>query len=326
MTNIGKHVGIYQAKVTAPAGFTATVSPEWMIIPKGKSATYKVTLTRTNAAFGQFSFGSITLDEFLTGRHLVTSPIAARPVPLAALAEGLGTGTTGTAALSPTPGYTGTLTASVSGLAASAVTDLAFTATNTNFNTAAPAESDSVKKVTVTVPAGSALARFATYDDQAPMGTDSDMFVYRTRNQPAGRPERRWHQRRNRHHHDRGHLRHLRRDVRAHHADAADRHVPRLRGTWHGCRQPDRHSGQPSGDDGYSRHNHAELVRPDGRVTLPRCGDLRRWHVHLGADHLWGQRINNSCYITMWRVADRSPSTSFHLANVSVHLGQTTSD
>jgi hypothetical protein len=179
VTNIGKHVAIYHAKVTAPAGFTATVSPEWMIIPKGKSATYKVTMTRTNAAFGQFSFGTITLDEFLTGRHLVTSPIAVRPVPLAALAEGLGTGTSGTAALAPTPGYAGTLTASVSGLAASAVTDLAFTATNTNFNTAAPAESDSVKKVTVTVPAGSALARFATYDDQAPTGTDSDMFVYR---------------------------------------------------------------------------------------------------------------------------------------------------
>ncbi len=179
VTNVGKHVAIYHAKVTAPAGFTATVSPEWLIIPKGKSASFKVTFTRTNAAFGQFSFGSLTLDEFLTGRHLVTSPIALRPVPLAATPETAGAGVSGSATLSPTPGYSGTLTATVSGLAASAVSDLAFTATNTNFNTAAPAESDSVKKVTVTVPAGSALARFATYDDEAPAGTDADMFVYR---------------------------------------------------------------------------------------------------------------------------------------------------
>ncbi len=179
VTNADRHVGIYQAKVTAPAGFTATVSPEWLIIPRGKSATYKVTLTRTTATFGQFSFGSIVLDEFITGRHLVTSPIAVRPVPFAAAPESRGTGTSGSATLNSTPGYTGTLTASVAGgLTASAVSDLAFTATNTNFNVGAPAESDSVKKVTVTVPAGSVLARFATYDDQAPAGTDSDMHVY----------------------------------------------------------------------------------------------------------------------------------------------------
>lgn len=179
VTNITKRVGIYRAKVTTPAGFTAKVSPEWLIVLPGKKASFKVTLTRTDAAFGQFSFGSVKLDEFITGKHEVVSPIAARPVPLAAPREGVGTGVSGSSALSLTPGYTGTLTASVVGLAASNVSDLAFTATNTSFNTAAPAESDSVKKVTVPVPAGSALARFATFDDEAPAGTDSDMFVYR---------------------------------------------------------------------------------------------------------------------------------------------------
>ena len=186
-----------------------------------------------------------------------------RPVPLAALPEAAGTGTSGTATLNPTPGYTGTLTAAVSGMAASAVTDMAFTATNTNFNTAAPAESDSVKKVTVTVPAGSALARFATYDDQAPAGTDSDMFVYRAGTnqlvgQSAGGTNEEIVTTT-----DGGQLRHLRRDVRAQHANAAGRQVPRIRGSWHGVGQPDRDSGQPGGDDGRSRHGHAGLVRPD---------------------------------------------------------------
>ncbi|HCT79261.1 MAG TPA: hypothetical protein DGT23_22410 [Micromonosporaceae bacterium] len=179
VTNVTKKVGIYQVKVTAPAGFTAKVSPEWLIVLPGKKASFKVTLTRTDAAFGQFSFGSVKLDEFVTGKHEAVSPIAVRPVALAAPREGVGAGASGSAALSVTPGYTGTLTSSVVGLAASNVSDLAFTATNTSFNPAAPAVSDSVKKVTVSVPVGSALARFATFDSDAPVGTDSDMFVYK---------------------------------------------------------------------------------------------------------------------------------------------------
>ncbi|WP_026208279.1 S8 family serine peptidase [Catelliglobosispora koreensis] len=179
VTNVTKRAGIYQVKVTAPAGFTAKASPEWLVILPGKKANYKVTLTRTTAAFGQFTFGSVTLDEVATGNHLVKSPIAVRPLAVAAPVETSGTGVSGSASLTVTPGYTGTLTASVAGLTASAASDLGFTAVNTNFNPAAPAVSDSVKKITVTVPAGTSVARFATYDDEAPADTDTDMYVYR---------------------------------------------------------------------------------------------------------------------------------------------------
>jgi subtilisin family serine protease len=180
VTNVTKKIGIYHIDVTAPAGFTAKVSPQFLLLLPGWKASYKVTLTRTDAAFGQFSFGSLSVNEFLTGNHKVVSPIAARPVPLAAPLDALGTGTSGSAALSLTPGYSGTLNAGVNGLAASSVSDLAFAATSTNFNPAAPAVSDAVKKVTVTVPAGTTLARVATYDGDVPAGTDVDLFAYRT--------------------------------------------------------------------------------------------------------------------------------------------------
>ena len=50
--------------------------------------------------------------------------------------------------------------------------------TNTNFNPAAPGGRPAVTKVTVNVPAGSRLARFATLDADYAAGMDLDMFVY----------------------------------------------------------------------------------------------------------------------------------------------------
>jgi hypothetical protein len=46
------------------------------------------------------------------------------------------------------------------------------------FNPNAPASSPQTAKVTVNVPAGSTVARFATYDADYAVGTDVDLFVY----------------------------------------------------------------------------------------------------------------------------------------------------
>ena len=56
---------------------------------------------------------------------------------------------------------------------------MALTGTNTNFNPANPQAGPAVLKATTTVPAGSRLARFATFDADYPAGTDLDLFVYR---------------------------------------------------------------------------------------------------------------------------------------------------
>jgi subtilisin family serine protease len=176
VTNTSKFPALYVAQATAPTGFTAKVSPPVILLAGGKSKTFTVTLTRTTAAIGAWSFGSLKWVDLFG--HKVTSPIAVRPVAVAAPAEVAGSGASGSSALSVTSGFTGTLSTAVSGLTAANVTTMAFTGANPTF---VPVESGSVKKVTVTVPAGTTLARFSTFDADVPAGTDVDMFVY-----PAG--------------------------------------------------------------------------------------------------------------------------------------------
>jgi subtilisin family serine protease len=186
VTNTSNHAVIYEAKVQAPPGTTVKVSPEWLVIPRGHTASFTVTITRTTAAFDAYSFGSLTWKEFpgfdsLLGKrsHVVRSPIAVRPVALAAPLAVNGSGASGSSTVSVKAGYAGTLTAAANGLVPATVSALAITGTEPNFNTAAPAEGTGVKKATVSVPAGSVLARFATFDSDYPAGTDLDLFVYR---------------------------------------------------------------------------------------------------------------------------------------------------
>jgi hypothetical protein len=176
--NVSNRISIYVPTVKAPTGFKASVNKPVLILLPGKSATFKVTISRTTAAFGTWAFGSLTLKELVTGKHQVTSPIAVRPVGLAAAVEIVGTGTSGSSQQPLVTGFAGTLSTKVSGLTASAQTPLTFTADDTGFDPNAPAESAGVKKLTVTVPAGTTLARFATFDSDLPAGTDVDLFVY----------------------------------------------------------------------------------------------------------------------------------------------------
>jgi len=176
--NVSNHIGIYVPTVKAPAGLKVSVNKPVLILLPGRTTTFKVTISRTSAAFGTWAFGSLTLKELATGRHEVTSPIAVRPVGLAAAVEVAGTGTSGSSQQPLVTGFSGTLSAKVSGLNPSTQTPLTFTADDTGFNPAAPAESPGVKKVTVTVPAGTKLARVATFDGDLPAGTDVDLFAY----------------------------------------------------------------------------------------------------------------------------------------------------
>ena len=183
LTNVSTDdAGIYDVHVTAPAGTTVTVSPTHLVIPPGKSKSFTVQITRTSASLGAWTFGSLTWVE-AKGRtsphnHSVRSNIAVRPVAAAAPAEVAGSGTSGSLAVSVMPGYTGTLTATPHGLAADNDVAIGLTGTNTNFNPAAPAAGPAVAKTTIVVPAGSRLARFATFASDYGAGTDIDEFVY----------------------------------------------------------------------------------------------------------------------------------------------------
>ncbi len=181
--NVSKLPGVYEAKIQAPAGTTVTVSPKRFVVLPGKSVSFKVTVTRTDAAIGQWTFGALTWVNKAGANGLISSdvrsPIAIRPVALAAPVEVEGTGTSGSAALQVTPGYSGTLTAIPAGLVASTVDRLRLTGTETDFDTSAPVVGPAVGRVALTVPAGTRLARAATFDADHPAGTDVDLFAYR---------------------------------------------------------------------------------------------------------------------------------------------------
>ncbi|NUR73783.1 MAG: S8 family peptidase [Hamadaea sp.] len=176
VTNITDRDSKYTPTVVAPAGFTVSVSPSVLKVDAGQSATYKVTLTRTSAALGAWAFGSITWYDKATGHrdHTVRSPIAVRPVAFASPTEVTGTGS---AAISVKAGYTGTLTASLAGLAPATVTNYPLTTSGPAFVSTAPAASSRTAKVTVTVPDGS-IGRFGTYAADYSATTDIDVYAY----------------------------------------------------------------------------------------------------------------------------------------------------
>jgi subtilisin family serine protease len=180
VTNIDNGVGWYDATVQAPPGFTATISPARLKVLQHQSATYTVTITRTTAPLGQYAFGSVTLSDGTGGHrgHVVRSPIAVRPVALAAPIEFVATGGTG-ASLSLKIGYNGTLNSSVVGLVGATVGSTLLDVTGPAFSSGAPAASSRTSVMSAAIPAGTSFARFATFDADFPAGTDVDLFLYR---------------------------------------------------------------------------------------------------------------------------------------------------
>lgn len=177
VTNVSKSAGVYTPTVQAPSGVSVSVSPRQLVVPPRKSAKYTVTFTRTSADFNQYAFGSLTWSD---GRHKVASQLAVRPVGLAAPAAVSGSGTSGSTSVKVVSGFEGQLSASAAGLvAATPTTEQLKAPTSSGFDTANPAAGPSTQKVTVTVPAGTRLARFSTFDRDYATGTDLDMFVYR---------------------------------------------------------------------------------------------------------------------------------------------------
>lgn len=173
--NVGTRQATYVAFAQEPAGVDVTVTPSRVRIRPGGTATFKVTLTRTSAAFDEYAFGALTWSD---GRHQVRSQLAVRPVAVAAPAEVTGTGTAGETEIPVTPGFTGQLSTEVDGLVAAEQVDATLQPTGPAFDADNPAESARVKKVPVTIPEGTTLARHATFDRDFTPGTDVDLFLY----------------------------------------------------------------------------------------------------------------------------------------------------
>ena len=113
--------------VEAPDGYTVTVSPSVLVVPVGRPATYKVTITNVSAPVGEWRFGSLT---WVSDRsmgvskqgHSVYSPIAVKAALFKAPSEISGSGASGSASFDVTFGYTGSYTAATHGLVPATVT------------------------------------------------------------------------------------------------------------------------------------------------------------------------------------------------------------
>ena len=162
---------------SSPAGFKVKVDRKFLVVKPGKSATYTLTVTRTDATAGEWSFGALTWRDW--HGHEVRSPIAVRAADLAVPSELLGVGAEGSAEFDVRTGVDGRLELGTSGLVASDARTLALSHPDrSTFPMDEPVERDQTKAFELTVPEDAAMGSVATFDADHEPGTDVDLYVY----------------------------------------------------------------------------------------------------------------------------------------------------
>ena len=170
--NVGSATAKYTASVNVP-GFDVAVTPSKLTLAAGATASFTVQFTRTTAAFNEWAIGSLTWTD---RTHRVRSPITVRPVAVAAPEEVHGAASaSGSVQFQATPGFTGSLSTTVSGLVG--VTPIQDSVTTGAFDIDAPVADADTKVYHVTVPAATRAARFSL--DSADNTADLDLFVYK---------------------------------------------------------------------------------------------------------------------------------------------------
>ena len=169
--NVGS-AATYTVSASVP-GFTVTVSPASLTLAHNQVGNFTVTFSRIDAAFGEWAKGSLSWTD---GSHDVRSPITLRPVPVAAPAEVHGDASaSGSVAFNVTPGFTGSLANTVSGLVG--VTPTADSVAIGAFDITAPVVDADTDVYHVVVPAGTRAARFSLDADNN--SDDLDLYVYK---------------------------------------------------------------------------------------------------------------------------------------------------
>lgn len=173
VTNVGPTTAEYVARVDEPPGVDVAVRPARLTLRPGRTASFTVTVHRVSAPYDQLAAGALS---WVSGGRSVRVPIAVTPVVVAAPgAVGIGS------PLTVVPGFTGRLSARVAGPvpALGHTARLRVTGDRTRFSATAPKATDRAARFAVTIPRGTALARFATDALDYPLGTDVDVFVFR---------------------------------------------------------------------------------------------------------------------------------------------------
>ncbi|QBQ54982.1 S8 family serine peptidase [Nitrosococcus wardiae] len=176
VTSVTPGAATYNVSVDAPPGISVAVNPSSLTLAEGESGTYEVTFTTTSSAtLDEWAFGSLAWSDSV---HNVRSPIAIKPVVLAAPDEVSGTGTDGTLSYEITFGYSGDFAANPHGLIpaetqADTVVDDPANDINTALSTGV-----GITVHVVDIPAGTKYARFSLFDGDTDGQDDLDLYVF----------------------------------------------------------------------------------------------------------------------------------------------------
>lgn len=177
VTNVTSAQATYLPTIAAPAGYTVTVSPASLVIPAGGTASFDVTITRTDGPLNTYRFGALTWSD---GVHTARSPIVVRPVALVVPREVNGAGGSGMVSYSIKMGYTGGLSYASRGLIPSQVfSDTVADDPTDNFDTDHPADNQGIKTHDIVVPAGTSVLRVSMFDPETDGADDIDLYLYR---------------------------------------------------------------------------------------------------------------------------------------------------
>ena len=177
VTNVTSAPATYAATIQAPTGYTVTVSPTSLVVPAGGTASFDVTISRTDGPLNAYRFGALTWSD---GIHTARSPIVVRPVAIVAPAEVTGTGASGATSYSIKTGYAGSLSYAKRGLVPSTVfSDTVADDPTDNFDTTKPADNQGIKTHDLVVPAGTTVLRVSMFDPETDGADDIDLYLYR---------------------------------------------------------------------------------------------------------------------------------------------------
>jgi subtilisin family serine protease len=174
VTNVGATSATYNAAASVP-GYTVDVQPATLVLGAGAKGTFTVKITRTNAPIDTWVYGKLVWTD---GVHTVRSPLTVRGSALAAAASVYSEATTGSKILTVGTGFAGSMSSVKGGLIPavqeSRVVGQANTAANTT-SQCATGGATGVNVHTVTIPAGTLMARFALFDADTTGNGHSDL-------------------------------------------------------------------------------------------------------------------------------------------------------
>jgi subtilisin family serine protease len=187
VTNVGNATQ-FTASASAPTTIDVEVTPSVLNLGAGESADVEIALAADATTFDAWQFGSIT---WSSPEAVVHSPLAVRPVRLAAPPLATGSGTAGSAGVPLRVGYSGPYAAVLSGFEASGQSQSEeIRALLTNNVAQDPDQSyefvqptagtppAGVRRIPIVVPAGTRYLRVALTSQNTSPGADLDLYLY----------------------------------------------------------------------------------------------------------------------------------------------------